>query len=1363
MKRILSFLLAVIMVAMMIPLTIISADYRTASAPFVSKALEVDGKKDDVYGAAFSVGTSADPVRGNAYFAHDGNFLYVYVDVEDKTAAPLRADKKEIIGGDGGNGFANLRANDGVTVGINFGKTDMMNNTVTTITDTEPAESALYCAERGGVNDGIYYAGRQAFAPMNADWTDAKGNAINFWYYSYTTVETDGGYAVEMRIPFGRDASGKLIDVEALANSGFSVLVQLTESNIDANCKNGDTAPLGTFVSSNPAYTEGLSVWCAHLRSYETGWDKIEIGKPDMSLVEKVFPEGKVNTKPVTTTTAPNTPSAPMPEAGTYRTATADFTSSPTLDGEKDEVYGEAFSDGDAKYDPVYGNAYFAHDGEYLYVFVDVTDKTAAPIKADKAEVVGGTDGTGFANLRCNDGVTVGINFGTTTQMNNVVSVVTDTEPAEAAIYCLERGRISEDGRYFAGRHAFAPANADYSDANGNPMNFLFYSATSVETDDGYTVEMRIPFGRDVNGLANDVYALSQSGFSFLVQLTESNIDENYKEGDKAPMGTFVSSNRLNTQGLSIWCANLRSYEDGWDKMEIAAPGDSTVIDDPANDKPGTVIKEINFDKLTAFQEDIDFTYASYSAEHVKLSNKYDHTTGSGKSLEMGTRTMAAARTNLMNIFTEDQRGMAMRVTAWIYVPGQDAEIRLSSYTPSSYGIENVSVLCEADTWTKVSFIHKHTDVQVSLLGISQLPDKEIAPIIYIDDIVITDVTESVEMPELDIQVKHNGNIVTFGDVLPEVIKTTVYLPLEDVFKALNSVVRIDGNNVSILRGSDEVNLVIGEKTAKINGETVELKNPTWTSGDSVMMPLDLIEKSFDVTVEWNPTARVVNITSEPKNVLSIYREYEKQEIYGFGASISPGAYGLMTMENQEMQKQILDSLYGYEGKGAGFSLLRFTIQPKLEEERADNGVNSGGGTINPAEGVWDFDIFDPQTWVADRALEYNPDITFLASTWSPPAWMKTNNNVIGQTELPNKLAPEHYDDYVLYLAKWAELYRSTYGYNLKYLSVQNEPYINAWYESCLWSGDELLIVTDKLVDKLAEMGLSDVLVGAPEGGSIQESYGFMNVLKNSKMGFIPTHSYSADYGVDVYDLSQFGLPVIQTEYNYSYKEPRMYTIVEGLKTANIILDCLNNGYGGFLYWYGHASFTGTRPQSAESLMDWNPKTNELHYSKDFYVMAQFSRFFRPGDHIVVSFSENEDVEIVSCVSAETGKVSAVVINNSSKPVTMEINGMQGTVDVYVTDNNKGFDKVDSVSQSELEAYSFNKKSITLLTEVDTPASSGGNTEQTTTGEGAQTTTNGVGTGLPQGGADVAVIVVIAVAAVAIIAVGVILIFKRKK
>ncbi len=305
---------------------------------------------------------------------------------------------------------------------------------------------------------------------------------------------------------------------------------------------------------------------------------------------------------------------------------------------------------------------------------------------------------------------------------------------------------------------------------------------------------------------------------------------------------------------------------------------------------------------------------------------------------------------------------------------------------------------------------------------------------------------------------------------------------------------------------------------------------------------------------------------------LNIYRDQTKQEIYGFGASIAPSA-NVRNLQSEETQKELLNALFGYEGKGAGFSLLRMTIPCKVAGEDPYGFV-----TINPAEGVWDFETYDPQRWVADKALEYNPDITFIASTWSPPAWMKINNSVNGQTELDNMLDPDRFDDYILYLATWAELYRSTYGYNLKYLSVQNEPNMDTWYESCIWYGEQLAPVVNGLVDRLAEMGLDEVLVGAPEGESIQASYQKLEVMERlgAKLQFIPTHSYGMDDTINNYDLTEFGLPIIQTEYNYSYQNPREYTIEEGLTTANNIAYCLNNGYSGFLYWYGADSFTGT-------------------------------------------------------------------------------------------------------------------------------------------------------------------------------------------
>ncbi len=99
--------------------------------------------------------------------------------------------------------------------------------------------------------------------------------------------------------------------------------------------------------------------------------------------------------------------------------------------------------------------------------------------------------------------------------------------------------------------------------------------------------------------------------------------------------------------------------------------------------------------------------------------------------------------------------------------------------------------------------------------------------------------------------------------------------------------------------------------------------------------------------------------------------------------------------------------------------------------------------------------------------------------------------------------------------------------------------------------------------------------------------------------------------------------------------------------------------------------------------------------------MAQFSRYFRPGDHIVVSSSDNEDVEIVSSVSAKTGKVSTVVINNSEAPVTMKINGLGNAAKAYVTDSENGFERIDDLDESDLSAYTFGAQSITLLAERD--------------------------------------------------------------
>ncbi len=82
-------------------------------------------------------------------------------------------------------------------------------------------------------------------------------------------------------------------------------------------------------------------------------------------------------------------------------------------------------------------------------------------------------------------------------------------------------------------------------------------------------------------------------------------------------------------------------------------------------------------------------------------------------------------------------------------------------------------------------------------------------------------------------------------------------------------------------------------------------------------------------------------------------------------------------------------------------------------------------------------------------AMVHRPKLRVWASAWSPPAWMKDNNDYRGGHL---KSDPATLSAYATYLAKYVEAYRSA-GVDLFAVHVQNEPIVASNYPSCLWSG----------------------------------------------------------------------------------------------------------------------------------------------------------------------------------------------------------------------------------------------------------------------------------------------------------------------
>ena len=70
------------------------------------------------------------------------------------------------------------------------------------------------------------------------------------------------------------------------------------------------------------------------------------------------------------------------------------------------------------------------------------------------------------------------------------------------------------------------------------------------------------------------------------------------------------------------------------------------------------------------------------------------------------------------------------------------------------------------------------------------------------------------------------------------------------------------------------------------------------------------------------------------------------------------------------------------------------------------------------------------------QALALNPQIKVIGSPWSPPAWMKTNQSLVGGRLIDT---PRIYAAYARYLVKFVKAYRRA-GVPIYALTVQNEP-----------------------------------------------------------------------------------------------------------------------------------------------------------------------------------------------------------------------------------------------------------------------------------------------------------------------------------
>lgn len=202
--------------------------------------------------------------------------------------------------------------------------------------------------------------------------------------------------------------------------------------------------------------------------------------------------------------------------------------------------------------------------------------------------------------------------------------------------------------------------------------------------------------------------------------------------------------------------------------------------------------------------------------------------------------------------------------------------------------------------------------------------------------------------------------------------------------------------------------------------------------------------------------------------------ESEGHTIQGLGAAMTDASAWLLfelKTKNRELYDFVMNRLFSEEG--AGFSVLRRPIGS------SDYTATEKHYTYQDDPAV--FSIEHDKRYILPMLREaraINPAIQIMGSPWSPPAWMKTNNDLFGISAeekaagKTNRLKSDAFGPYADYFVNFLQGYAAE-GVKVDAITLQNEPQFDAAEYPCMrMSADDQIKLVRELGPKLDAAGL---------------------------------------------------------------------------------------------------------------------------------------------------------------------------------------------------------------------------------------------------------------------------------------------------
>ena len=382
------------------------------------------------------------------------------------------------------------------------------------------------------------------------------------------------------------------------------------------------------------------------------------------------------------------------------------------------------------------------------------------------------------------------------------------------------------------------------------------------------------------------------------------------------------------------------------------------------------------------------------------------------------------------------------------------------------------------------------------------------------------------------------------------------------------------------------------------------------------------------------------------------------QTFIGVGGAFTDASAEVFAKLPQDKQQELLTAYYDKE-QGIGYSLARTTIHSSDFGSHSFTYIEEGDKELKTFSIDHDREFRLPLIKQAIDAA--GGELLVYASPWSPPAFMKSNNNMLKG----GKLLPEYFESWAMYYTKFIKAYEAE-GIPIWGITIQNEPMAVQRWESNIYTAEEERDFLKNYLGPIMEReGLGDKNIVVWDHNRDLISQRANTIFEDPEAA-----KYAWGIGFHWYETWAGGTTMHDNLYNVAQSFPdKKLLFTEGTnerfsrdkyqhwpnaeRYGHSMINDFNAGTVGWTDWNILLDENGG-PNHVQNFcfspIHADTRTGELIYTPSYYYIGHFSKFIAPGakristtvsrSHLLATSFQNDD-----------GKTATVVMNQSDDDI----------------------------------------------------------------------------------------------------------------